>query len=282
MPSISAIVPTCNRPEMAAEALKSIVEQTRPPDQIVLVDDGHDHSGRKLADQFNVELIETRGRGPAMARNRGVTLAIGEWLAFCDDDDIWLPQRLEKQETRIGEKVDLIYADALDDEGERLLTGREAREGQVFGSLLLDNWVTTSTVLLRRRAFVKAHGFEERFCPAEDYRLWLRIGRFGNFAFVNEPLAAYRAHPGQLQTDIARMFGATADVVEDALSEAGWAAQQIPNLARRLRQLRFVQARMLISQGENAQARQVYRQAWRHQRAYLQAPLFYLLSFFGI
>ena len=280
--TVSAIVPTRDRREMAVQALTSIVNQTRPPEEIIVADDGDGGTGALLAKLFeNVRAIHTAGRGAAAARNEAASLARGDWLAFCDDDDTWQPQRLEAQLAAVTDEADLFYADALCSDGRRALEEREAREGLVFGSLLLDNWIPTSTVLLRRSSFEKAGGFEARFCPAEDYRLWLRLSHFGRFVKIDKPLAVYRQHPGQLQADTARMAGATADVVEDALGEAGWRTTQIPNLTTRLRELRFVQARALMAEGRRGEARRAYGRAWRHQPAYLKAPLFWALSFFG-
>lgn len=281
MPNITAVIPTRNRPLMAAEAVQSVVNQTHPPDEIVVVDDGDGSAAEELAGQFDIKTVHTNGKGPAVARNEGVAAAHGEWIAFCDDDDVWLPERLAKQADRIEDDVDLIYADAWHGENTRELQGREAREGLVFTSLLLDNWIPTSTVLVRRAAIKQAGGFESQFSPAEDYRLWLRISRFSHIRKIDEPLAVYRQHAGQLQTDIAGMAGATAAVIEDAIKEVGWRVAQIPNLTTRLRELRFVQGRALAAGGKFGPAREAYLQAWRSQPAYFKAPLFWLLSFFG-
>jgi len=282
MPSISAIVPTRDRPQMAREAVEAILHQTLPPSELIIADDGDGAVGAELARQYGIKQIHTAGRGPAEARNAAVKLSTGEWLAFCDDDDLWLPDRLARQAEYINDSnTVLIYADARRDDGGSVLEGRKAATGQVFTQLLLDNWVPTSTVLLRRTAFEKSGGFKNRFCPAEDYRLWLRISRLGALQKIDEPLAVYRIHAGQLQTITAEMAGSTANVILDALAEAGWDAGQVSGLSRRLRQLRFVQGRALAAQQKWSAARQAYLQAWQHQLTYTQAPLFWLLSFFG-
>jgi hypothetical protein len=151
----------------------------------------------------------------------------------------------------------------------------------VFDDLLLDNWIPTSTVLLRREAFERAGGFAARFSPAEDYRLWLHVSRAGNVRRIEQPLATYRLHAGQLQTGVAAMAGASADAIVDALAEAKRGVSGVPGLARRLRQLRFVQGRALARGGARQAARRAYLAAWRYQPWYAKAPLFYLLSFWG-
>lgn len=279
MPDVSAIVATRNRPQWAAEAVASILAQTQPPTEIIVADDGDDGTGQALAQRFGVQTVTTGGAGPAAARNAAARLARGAWLAFCDDDDTWFPHRLERQLAAVTPTTVLVYADALRSDGRRELLHRNPGHGHVFGSLLLDNWIPTSTVLLRRDAFVQADGFAARYEPAEDYALWLSVCRLGAFAFIDEPLATYRIHAGQLQRNTAPMAGATATVVDTALTAIGWRATQIPNLAMRLRRLRFVEGRALAAAGRFDAARAAYRAAWSHQRAYLNAPLFWMLSY---
>jgi glycosyltransferase involved in cell wall biosynthesis len=281
MPKISAIVATRDRPAMVVEAIASIQAQTRPVDEIVVADDGDGTTARDLAERFGVKTVHTGGIGPAGARNAAVAASTGEWLAFCDDDDRWWPRRLETQCAAVAENTVLVYADALRSDGLHEFLNRNPSAGYVFGSLLLDNWLPTSTVLLRRDAFEQAGGFSPRHEPAEDYGLWLAVSRVGPFVRLDEPLADYRIHPDQLQNRIAAMAGATADVVEEALAEIGWRPTQIPDLAHRLRRLRFVQGRAFAAGGDMHAARRAYGRAWRVQPAYLKAPLFYLLSWFG-
>ncbi|MDP8224818.1 MAG: glycosyltransferase [Candidatus Lernaella stagnicola] len=280
MPRISAIVATRDRPEWAREAVASIAAQTYPPMEIIVADDGDGRTGTQLAAEFDATAIHTQGVGPARARHAAIERAGGDWLAFCDDDDTWHPERLARQVEIIEAATALVYSDAQRSDGHLEFTHRNPSAGRVFGSLLLDNWIPTSTVLLRREVYDRAGGFDDRYVPAEDYALWLAVSRLGRFARVDEPLATYRIHEAQLQSDRAAMAKATADVVEDALRHIGWRAQQIPNLAMRLRQLRFMQGRALAAQSDYAAARKAYAQAWAHQRAYLKAPIFFALSYF--
>jgi glycosyltransferase involved in cell wall biosynthesis len=281
MPDVSAIVAACGRPAWADEAVQAILAQTQPPAEIIVADDGDGEVGRALAARYGVRAVCTGGQGPAAARNAAARLAIGEWLAFCDDDDVWAPVRLEAGLAAAGELCVLVFADAWRSDGGSELFGRKARGGHVFRDLLLDNWVPTSTVLLRRAAFEQAGGFDAHFSPAEDYRLWLAVSRFGQFAFIRQPLALYRQHEGQLQRRVADMAGASADAVEHAVAAAGWRPAEILGLPKRLRQLRFVQGRALMAEGRPAAARRAYLRAWRQQWHYANAPLFWMLSFAG-
>jgi len=282
MDKISAIVATRDRPEMVEEALASLLAQTTPPDEIIVADDSRGQSARHLADKFPVHLVFTKAGGPAVARNAAVREAQYPWLAFCDDDDFWLPHRLAAQAKAMHPGIDLIYGDTVDAEGERELEFHDTAEGAVFEKLLLDNWIVTSTVLLRRAAFDKAGGFEPDFCPAEDYRLWLKVCRHGRAVKVNKPLAAYREHEGQLQMKIAPMFAATAKTIERTIADFGIAPRDVIGLTRRLRRLYFVQGRIASAESDQAAARAAYRRAWAYERSYFKAPLFWLLSFLNV
>jgi hypothetical protein len=282
MASVSAIVATRDRPQWVVEAVQSILAQTRPPEEIVVADDGDGAAAAELARRFGVRTVCTEGLGPAAARDAAARLATGDWLAFCDDDDAWLPTRLERELAAADDRTVLVYADAQRSDGRRELDGRRPRAGHVFDSLLLDNWIPTSTVLVRREAYQRAGGFPARFSPAEDYHLWLTIARYGPLVRVDEPLATYRIHEGQLQRRVAAMAGATADVIENALALNGWRPGRVPGLSARLRRLRFVQGRALARERRTAEARRAYLRAWRRQPRYLPALLFWLLSFVGV
>ncbi|NLH48174.1 MAG: glycosyltransferase [Myxococcales bacterium] len=282
MPSVTAIVATRDRPEMAAEAVRSILAQTRPPEEIIVADDGDGRTAAALAARYGVQTTQSWKRGPAAARNAAASLAGGDWLAFCDDDDTWLPTRLEKQLAVADADTVLVFADADRSDGRRESAGRKPAAGSVFRRLLLDNWIPTSTVLLRRDAFERAGGFHPRFSPAEDYDLWLRVSRLGQVRFFAEPLATYRIHAGQLQNQQLEMIGATVATVENAWREGRREYHRPAGLSGRLRRLHFLHGRLLAHHGFPAAARRAYLRAWRYAWFYPPAPLFWLLSFIGI
>jgi len=141
---------------------------------------------------------ERAGR-PAVPRNRGIAASKGEWIAFLDDDDEWLPEKLEEQ-LRMSQKLHCFaacgnahrYVPGYDDV--RDYSTDNDRKRITFEDLLLNNSVICSSALVHRSVILKAGGFPEGvgLRALEDYALWLRIAVFTDFAYLNVPMLRYR------------------------------------------------------------------------------------------
>ena len=290
-PVVSIIVPAFNRKRYLRQTLDAIFSQTFEDFEVIVVDDGSTDGTASEVDSIvdpRLILIQTHRKGPAKARNTGVRRASGRFLAFCDSDDLWIQDKLARQISRFDkdDETVMVFSDARFEgqialEGKTVFSIQRPSEGNIFRPLLLDNFICTSTVVILRDVFEATPGFEDAFCPAEDYRLWLRIARRGRCACINEPLSVYRMHVDQLGADLSIMFPATAKVVSEAARDRGLTDRELPGLAERLWQLHFVAARELMRRGKGDEARFQYRQALRH-KVLSEAALFYLLSYLGI
>ncbi|RXA19349.1 glycosyltransferase [Methanosarcina sp. MSH10X1] len=205
MTEISVIIPTWNRAETLGKAISSALNQTLPPFEILVcgVDGSPDQKVVNLINDPRVRWVEGGKDGLAsIPRNRGIRASRGEWLAFLDSDDEWLPEKLEKQfkhatkigcdasctnamryipsQGYIGEYVDDIFEDQIS-----------------FPLLLKDNCIICSSVLVKKELVEKSNYFPEDHILkiGEDYALWLRIATLTNFAYVSEPLLIYRDEP---------------------------------------------------------------------------------------
>lgn len=202
MNSISVIIPTWNRAATIEKAVRSTLAQTLPPLEILVCDDGSTDDTERIVNSIGDERVRwipgSRGGRPAIPRNRGIRESKGEWLAFLDSDDEWLPDKLEK-ELSLAEKTGCravccnayrfipgkgIEGNLLDWSAERLN----------FYDLLSVNNVICSSALVHKSLFPTVIGFpEERKLKAlEDYALWLRVATQTDFAFISEPLVVYR------------------------------------------------------------------------------------------
>jgi glycosyltransferase involved in cell wall biosynthesis len=171
--------------------------------------------------QDRIRVIRQANAGCGAARNRGAQLAQGRWLAFLDADDEWSQDKLAKQLAVAGESG-LVYTDRqnVGDCGrvQTLLSAViDLEEGDIFESLLVRNYITVSSVIMRKDWFHRLGGFDPQFSPCEDWDLWLRYcAEGGKVRLCPEPLTAYRWHATSLSRNFERMLNQRLGVIEHA------------------------------------------------------------------
>ncbi len=238
-PLVSVVIPAHNSAGTLGEALESVASQTARADEVIVVDDGSADGSAECAERAYPGCIVIRqaNAGPGAARNAGVARARGEWVAFLDADDAWLPWRLETQ-LRLAARDPGVamwcgHAERIGGVPEDGLAGPEAGaspsappaeppvSGLTLGRLAQSNLVATSTVLVRRSALAAAGGFDPQFRGPEDYDLWLRLAARGPIAFIDALLARYRHQEGSLSTDAARFLPQIVRVLDKAYAPGG-------------------------------------------------------------
>jgi len=250
-PLVSVILPTHNRREFLREALDSVRAQSYPHREIIVVDDGSTDGTADMIrrDYPDVRYTWQENRGPSAARNRGIALAGGEWLAFLDSDDLWRPKKLARQLAVLNENPE--YAACYTDEiwirrGVRVNPRQIHRKysGWIFTRALPLCIISPSSILLHRRLLETVGLFDEAQPVCEDYDLWLRLSARHPVYFLEEKLIVKRGgHADQLSTrnwgnDIYRVR-ALQKVLDD---ETGWyspaqKAMAYPHLAEKCRVL---------------------------------------------
>jgi glycosyltransferase involved in cell wall biosynthesis len=205
-PRVSVIIPAYNAAAYVAQAAESALAQTFAELEVIVVDDGSsDHTGEILAIYGDrIQYIRQDNRGPSAARNVAIAHARGEYLAFLDADDLWLPQKLERQVPLLDAQPDVALAYSLativDGDGrERQMGGRPQLVGQgqpqptwMIAELIPGNCIPLLTAVARRREVESAGMFDERIAHSEDWDLWFRLSRLGPAVFLQEALAQYR------------------------------------------------------------------------------------------
>lgn len=281
---VAVVIPAFDAARWIGEALSSLKQQTRPPHEVVVVDDGSKDDTARIAEANGALVVRQQQKGPAAARNRGVAATTSPRIAFLDADDWFLPTKLERQGTVLDAgEVDSVACDAwLVENGERKGRKNATRavpERVSFDHLLEDNPLICSSVLVRREAFVRAGGFDEDpvLVATEDYDLWLRIARHGAFAYLPEPMCCYRRHGVSLSANTRFLRG-----VDRILDKVEAAQALTPN------QLRLVRARragvrldraydLVCEGGKGAEARALIREAqrlsftWKGLRTWLRS-----------
>ncbi len=213
-PTISVIMPAYQAEAFIANSIRSAQQQTLRPLEILVVDDGSKDNTAEVAAACGdlVRVIRQANGGPASARNTGAREARGEWLAFLDADDGWVPNKLERQVAHIDDSITLLYACSTLDENTQLVP-----DDQTFDDLWIRNTVPTSSVLVRKRDFDAVGGFDEdrSIMAVEDYNLWLRLRHRGfQFRVVRERLFEYTPAPNNLSGQFGRMVRSELNNVE--------------------------------------------------------------------
>ncbi len=226
MPTVSVIIPAYKAAEYIGETLNSVYAQTFTSIEVIVINDGSPDTEdleRELA-RFppSLRYIKQENQGAASARNTGLSAATGEFVAFLDADDLWLPNFLEEQVSFIKRSnVDLVYADALL-VGKSPLAGRtfmqvQPSRGEVTPENLLAVQVTilTSAVLVRRSLILKVGLFDAGIKRGHDFELWFRLAKAGaRFGYHSKVLAHHRIVESGLSGDTISQLKRTLAVLE--------------------------------------------------------------------
>jgi glycosyltransferase involved in cell wall biosynthesis len=209
MPRVSVIIPTYNRKDLVQLTIDSALAQTFTDSEIIVVDDGStDNTGEALTARYGnqIRYEYQPNQGESAARNRALQMAQGEFSALLDSDDLWLPDKIEKEVARLDAEpqAGMVFCQAwlIDGEGERLADQPEGL-GLTLEDLLLEKMVFInqiggpSTTLIRRSTLDAVGGFDGAIRFGEDWDVWLQmLVRRYPIAFIPEPLTCIRRHRG--------------------------------------------------------------------------------------
>ena len=211
-PRCSVIVPAYNAERWIGRTIDSVLAQTMPDLELIVVDDGSTDGTVDALSRFGDDLVLIRqeNAGVAAARNAGARRAVARHLAFLDADDLWEPQKLERQLDVIEANADLVlvHGPIIEiDADDHPLDGvvHHGMSGDVHQSLFLQESVIYgggSGSLYARWAFDEVGGFDERFSSSADWHLWLRITKLGPVGMVEEPILAYRIHDSNMHNNV--------------------------------------------------------------------------------
>jgi glycosyltransferase involved in cell wall biosynthesis len=206
IPQVSVIIPTWNRKSLLKKAIKSVLLQKGVSLEVLVCDDGSTDGTVEMMMSWQDPRVRfitgTRAGRPAIPRNRGIAEASGEWIAFLDDDDVWLAGKLQAQLLFAKEKGYLaVTTNALrfiSSQKETILFHTEyIPECCDFATLLLRNYVITSSVLVHSSLLKRVERFPENvlLTAYEDYALWLRISSINSFGYIERPYIIYTDAP---------------------------------------------------------------------------------------
>jgi len=208
-PLVSVVIPTYKREkEIVSRAVKSVLNQTYSKLELIVVDDSpNDYRGRKDVEELLEGLNDKRiryikhpeNKGANISRNTGISNANGDYIAFLDDDDEWLPQKIQKQlEKFVDSRIGLVYCPYyVLNKGEKHLR-RKIKSGNVFIDLLNENFIgSTSCIMVKKKYILEIGLFDENLPASQDYDLYLRLSKKYLIDAVDEPLLLYYEHDGE-------------------------------------------------------------------------------------
>ncbi|HKY42109.1 MAG TPA: glycosyltransferase family A protein [Pyrinomonadaceae bacterium] len=231
-PFFSIIIPAYNAAHLIVDALNSVLAQTIKDYEIILVNDGSPDTPqleKALEPYLNYITYITRPNGgPAAARNSGINVARGKYIAFLDSDDQWVPNHLAEMKAVFERDptIDLVYGDAVNFgenavEGGTTMSANPSEGLATFESLVLCKCtVIGSTVVARRQALIDAGLFDESFMQGEDFDLWARVAYYGGRIDYRKHIhARRRIHKGNLTVDTIGSFLGQAKALRKLINE---------------------------------------------------------------
>lgn len=249
--TISVIIPTYNCATYLPDAIQSILDQSRTDVEIVVVDDGSTDNTPDAVASFNGDIVYHRqsNAGVSVARNTGIDLSRGDYIAFLDADDRWYPDKLAVQLEILERSPGIagVFSDfSLADQDGKIQKDRYIKEeysvfrtfgldwdsifpasipcdsaaaygGDIFPSLFRGNFIKTSSLLLRRSAALSVGGFTPNRTTQEDYEYFLKLASQYPLAYADRPLLFKRRRPGQLTSPerLEEILRVSLDVVEE-------------------------------------------------------------------
>jgi hypothetical protein len=268
-PLVSVVIPTHNRATLLPAALDSVYAQKGIGEQfdleVIVIDDASSDTTPDVMRQSypGARYIRlAKNRGVSGARNSGLAASQGRFVAFLDDDDVWLPHRLQAQlpvlerHPETGAVYSQVYYSYCNGVAKKYPDLSRARSGWVFESLLMGNFMTPQSTLVRREAFEKTGYFDEQLSSHEDWDMWLRLSFHFQFLFLPGVVAVYNASPDGLWLGVPR------DVQEEGCARViEKAAQMLPESPAYMELKRTARARVALA----------YAPTWAKGLAVLQA-----------
>jgi len=198
---VSVVIPAFNSEKYISECIDSVLNQTYQNLEIIIIDDGSTDNTVNIVSGYNndkIRLLHQKNSGSGAARNHGIQQASGKWIAFIDADDIWLPEKLEKQLKNCSDKswshTDLFFHGGIYPKHTRTTELTSKHSGFILRNLLVENSIGTSSVIIKKEVLEEFGGFNTDLRALQDWDLWLRVAEKYPICYIDEALVYYRVH----------------------------------------------------------------------------------------
>jgi len=267
MVQISVILPVYNGMETIADTINSVLGQTFADFELIIIDDGSTDDTlsvvKAIADE-RIQIHQFSNAGQGESRNRGVSLAHGDYLSFIDADDLWTPDKLQHQwqalQTHPQAAVAYSWTDHIDENNQFFRAGPHLTfSGDVYKLLIISDFVGSgSNVLIRKSAFEAVGGFAPRLTPAEDWDLWVRLAANYEFVVVPQVQILYRTVTSSSSFNLAKMEASSLQVIHRIFAAAPPELQHLSGVCRGHR-YKYLTYKALDLTPERRRARAAFR-----------------------
>ncbi len=290
MSSVSVIIPAYNSEKFIEQALGSLFAQECSAEEIIVIDDGSTDGTAGILEKYEKQVfyLYQENRGLAAARNAGIRISNGSYLAFLDADDLFHPEKIKVQKGFLDShpEVDMVFSDFEYFGGSLLRRPIPDSFKKGEGSFLLDlfryNCIAIPTVLIRKKCFQEVGLFNESLLAVEDYDLWLRLAKRKKIGFVDRILARVRLHPENMSKDADRMRNYEIRVMNKAIEDNPEIEYRYSHLIKEKYGIIYFETgyRHLMGQAMR-KARQNFIQAMKSCPFWIKPYVYYLSSFGG-
>ncbi|OKH45464.1 glycosyl transferase family A [Calothrix sp. HK-06] len=236
MPRISVVIPAYNSEKTIVKTIDSVLKQSFTDFELIVINDGSQDKTFDVVSKINdprIKIFTYPNAGANVSRNRGLSLAEGEFISFLDADDIWTPDKLASQlqalENNSNAKVAYSWTDNIDDNDKFLLVGTHiTANGDVYEQLLISDFLENgSNPLICKETISKLGGFDESLPAAQDWDMWLRLADKYDFVCVPQPQVLYRISADSQSSNFHRQEKVCLKVLTKAYKNR-------PNLSKRV------------------------------------------------
>lgn len=206
-PLVSVVIATYNMGKYLPDAVKSVLNQQWLNLELIVIDDGSEDETPKIISGFNSDsrlyYVRTENQGQPKAKNLGLAKSKGEFIAFCDADDLWHPEKLKIQMPSFASPgIGVVYSEVsyIDEFGKKVQKPRpyDRHSGKITNELAIKNFIPFGTAVIRRACLDQNGNFDESLPMGIDWDLWLRYSLNWEFHYVPESTYIYRLWPGQM------------------------------------------------------------------------------------
>ena len=288
---VSVIMPVYNRQHLVAASADSVLRQTYTNVELIMINDGSTDGTAQVLNDYaarypgRVQVVHQQNTGQVVARNNGIAVAKGRFIAFLDSDDTWSQDKLEKQMPLFVDGVGLVYAGIYEvaSDGRILREVRPSSDmrGDIYHRLLVQNAMTGGSVVVIREALERVGLFDPELRAAENWDLWIRIAKEFHVDFFADPLVCYLKHEGNMSADSKFMSQASEQVYAKHLSDVDSDPKLKKARAHAYAYLHYCAGVAAFGRQEYGLARKEFLTCWRHVPLYRDTAWRFMRSFLG-